>query len=68
MIPNCLFIGNVSDDPFAIDIGHFCRQNVDIADIISLKTFANTEFCPRFIRDEHDMSNIGHSLSGQTVV
>ena len=31
------------DDPFAIDIGRFCGQREDIADIISLKDFVNRE-------------------------
>ncbi|MCE5197452.1 MAG: phosphoribosyltransferase family protein [Armatimonadota bacterium] len=62
-----LIIGTESDNPFAIDIGVFCRQAVDIADILSLKTFANSEFCPRFISDESDMSNIGCKLNGLTV-
>ncbi len=63
-----LIIGNVSDDPFAIDIGHMCGQREDIADLISLKVYANTEFCPRFISDEDDLENIGRNLSGKMVV
>jgi ribose-phosphate pyrophosphokinase len=63
-----IIIGNVSDDPFAIDMGHMCGQREDIADLISLKVYANTEFCPRFISDEEDMDHIGQSLAGRTVV
>jgi ribose-phosphate pyrophosphokinase len=63
-----LVIGNVSDDPFAIDIGHLCGQVNDMSDLISLKSFANSEFCPRFISDEHDFTMIGRSLSGRTVI
>lgn len=63
-----LFVSTESDDPFAIDIGVFCRQPIDISDILSLKTFANTEFCPRFISDEKDVKNIGYKLRGMTVV
>jgi hypothetical protein len=33
-----LVIGNISDDPFAIDIGHLCGQINDMSDLISLKT------------------------------
>ncbi len=33
-----------------------------------MKTFANTEFCPRFISDEEDFSRIGRQLVGKTVV
>ncbi|MGI6295160.1 MAG: phosphoribosyltransferase family protein [Armatimonadota bacterium] len=63
-----LITGTESDNPFAIDIGVYCGQMTDIADVISLKTFANTEFCPRFISDEKDMDEIGNKLSGATVV
>lgn len=63
-----IIIGNVSDDPFAIDMGHMCGQREDIADLISLKVYANTEFCPRFISDEEDLEHIGRSLEGRTVV
>lgn len=63
-----LIVGTESDNPFAIDIGVFCGQATDIADILSLKTFANSEFCPRFISDEKDMLDIGNKLKGMTVV
>ncbi|MDB5050649.1 MAG: ribose-phosphate pyrophosphokinae [Fibrobacteres bacterium] len=63
-----IIISNVSDDPFAIDIGHMCGQPEEISDIISLKVYANTEFCPRFISDEGDMDHIGTQLKGKTVV
>ena len=35
---------------------------------MSLKSFANSEFCPRFISDEEDLAHIGAGLSGKTVV
>jgi ribose-phosphate pyrophosphokinase len=63
-----IIISNVSDDPFAIDIGHMVGQPEEISDIISLKVYANTEFCPRFISDENDVSHIGGQLNGKTVV
>lgn len=63
-----VIISNVSDDPFAIDIGHMCGQPEEISDIISLKVYANSEFCPRFISDEHDLSQIGNQLADKTVV
>lgn len=63
-----LITGTESDDPFAIDIGVFCGQVTDIADVISLKTFANSEFCPRFISDERDITDIGNKLCGAQVV
>ena len=64
-----IIVNSVSDDPFAIDVAHHFGQASEISDEISLKTFANTEFCPRFISgDEEDTSNIGHGLDGTTVV
>ena len=63
-----IIVGNTSDDPFAIDVAFTVGQSEDIADLISLKTFANTEFCPRFINDEADLSAIGTQLEGKTVV
>lgn len=63
-----LITSTESDNPFAIDIAVACGQQTDISDIISLKTFANTEFCPRFINDEGDMEEIGFKLRGKTVV
>jgi ribose-phosphate pyrophosphokinase len=63
-----LIISNVSDDPFAIDLAHMCGQVGEIADLISLKVYANTEFCPRYISDEGDLERVGRSLEGKTVV
>ena len=63
-----IIVGNYSDDPFAIDVAYALGQREDIADLISMKTFANSEFCPRFISDESDFSSIGASLDGKTVV
>jgi len=61
-------VGVVSDDPFAIDVAHYFGQTADIADLVSYKRFANTEFCPRFISDEADLDHIGNGLDGKTVV
>lgn len=63
-----IVVGNCSDDPFAIDVAFAMGQGEEIADLISMKTFANSEFCPRFISDEHDLSRIGDALAGKTVV
>ncbi len=63
-----IVVGNSSDDPFAIDVAYAMGQTEDIADLISMKTFANSEFCPRFISDEADLTRIGHKLDGKTVV
>ena len=65
---DAIIVSNVSDDPFAIDLGHMCGQTEDMADLISLKIYANTEFCPRFISDEGDLGRIGHSLEGRAVI
>ena len=63
-----IVVGNTSDDPFAIDVAYAMGQNEDIADLISLKNFANSEFCPRFLSDENDITNIGRSLTAKTVI
>ena len=49
-------------------MAHKIGQLDDIADLISLKNFANTEFCPRFISDELDFNEIGNKLEGKTIV
>lgn len=67
-LDDVIVVGNSSDDPFAIDLAFSMGQTEDIADLISLKEFANTEFCPRFISDERDFSSIGSSLDGKTVI
>jgi ribose-phosphate pyrophosphokinase len=66
--PRIIIVGNVSEDPFAIDVAHSFGQEADISDIIALKNFANGEFCPRFLSDEQDLEQIGDRLSGATVV
>jgi len=63
-----IVVGNTSDDPFAIDVAYSLGQRTDIADLISLKNFANSEFCPRFISDEEDFADIGNRLRGITLV
>ena len=67
-VADVVVVGNSSDDPFAIDVAYAVGQREDIADLISMKTFANSEFCPRFISDEQDFSQIGKGLLGKTVV
>lgn len=64
-----IIIGNVFDNYFAIDIAELLKQKTDIADLVSLKVFDNTEFCPRFtvsFRDKHALT--GKSLDGKTVI
>ena len=67
-LTDVVVVGNTSDDPFAIDVAFSMGQTEDIADLISMKTFANSEFCPRFISDELDFSHIGNGLDGKTVI
>lgn len=65
---NHIVVGNSSDDPFAIDVAYALGQLEEVADLISLKEFANSEFCPRFISDEQDFHDIGNKLKGQCVI
>ena len=67
MSQDTMIVSNWSDASFALDVAYNFGQTIDIADIISIKTFANTEFCPRFISDENDLNNIGVGLRGKRV-
>lgn len=63
--------GNVSDSPLAIDINRLLGIPIDISDRMALKSFANSEFCPRFItndEDEDNLEKIGKGLKARTVV
>ncbi len=61
-------VANVADNPIAEDIAHYLKQYEDYQDLISLKNFLNSEFCPRFISDDQDYNNIGNKLEGKTVI
>lgn len=63
-----LLTGNYSDNPFAIDMAQHLGIREDISDVVSLKTYANSEFCPRYISDPDDLQNIGTRLTGRTVI
>jgi ribose-phosphate pyrophosphokinase len=63
-----IIISNTSDNPFAIDVAYYCGQRLDVSDIVALNDFQNTEFCPRFISDELDLTNIGDHLKGREVI
>ncbi len=65
---NVVIVGSVADNPFVEDIAHHLNQHMDYSDIISLKTFHNSEFCPRFILDEDNWDNIGRKLEGKQVL
>jgi len=63
-----VIVGTESDNPFAIDVAAYCRQEIDVADVLSTKCFANSEFCPRFISSEKDFENIGFKLNDRIVI
>jgi len=63
-----LLTGNYSDSPFAMDMAQYLGIREDISDLVSLKTYANSEFCPRYISDPDDLENIGTRLKGRTVI
>ena len=62
-----MIVSNWSDASFALDTAHHVGQEPQVSDVISLKTFANTEFCPRFINDATDLEGIGSHLEGKRV-
>ena len=63
-----IVVGSVADNPFVEDIAHYLQQHEDYSDLISLKSFLNNEFCPRFIIDDQDWERIGNKLSGMTIL
>jgi len=63
-----LVVGSVSDNTFVDDIAQHLRQQEDYSDLISLKSFLNREFCPRFIVDGPETERIGHRLEGKSVL
>lgn len=60
--------GTFTDDPFAIDMAQYIGLLEDISDTVSLKTFANSEFCPRYMLDMNDVENIGKRLKDKIVL
>lgn len=62
-----IIVGNATENPFVEDVCHHLGQDVNYSDLISLKSFLNNEFCPRFIGDADDMDNIGNQLNGKQV-
>ncbi|MBN1646965.1 MAG: ribose-phosphate pyrophosphokinase [Spirochaetales bacterium] len=63
-----VIVGSISDNPFVEDIAHHLQQREDYSDLISLKSFLNREFCPRFIIEEKREDNIGYKLEGNTIL
>lgn len=68
MEDDIIIVGNLPDNPFAEDIAHYFRQEYSCSDVISLKEFLNSEFCPRFLVDEDDVDNVGNQLAGKVVI
>lgn len=65
---NLIVVGSVSDNPFVDDMVQHLHQQEDYSDLISLKSFLNSEFCPRFIVDENDWDHIGRKLKGKRIL
>ncbi|MBI9101421.1 MAG: ribose-phosphate pyrophosphokinase [Spirochaetales bacterium] len=63
-----LIVGNAAENSFVEDISHHLNQNVDSSDIISMKDFLNSEFCPRFIVGDYVKGKVGDSLAGMKVL
>ncbi len=60
--------GTFTDDSFAMDVAQFLGLRGDISDEVSLKTYANGEFCPRYISDIDSMDRVGRYLEGKVVI
>lgn len=63
-----VIVGSAAENTFVEDIAHHLNQHEDYLDMISLKTFLNSEFCPRFIIDEEITSRVGRKLEGKEVM
>ncbi|MDR2580326.1 MAG: ribose-phosphate diphosphokinase [Fibromonadaceae bacterium] len=68
MSDNIVVTGAFTDDSFAMDVAQFMGVRGDISDTISLKTYANGEFCPRYISDIEDLERVGCYLEGKVVI
>ena len=65
---NLIIVGCVADNPFVEDVIQHMNQQVEYSDLISLKSFLNSEFCPRFIVDENNYEKIGTQLEGKKIL
>jgi len=63
-----IIVGCVADNPFVEDVIQHVSQQVEYSDLISLKSFLNSEFCPRFIVDESNFDKIGNQLEGKKIL
>ena len=68
MLKSLLIVGNSAENVFVEDISHHLNQKVDYSDIISMKDFLNSEFCPRFIVGDYVSGKVGASLTGMKVL
>jgi ribose-phosphate pyrophosphokinase len=65
---NIVVTSTFTDDSFAMDVAQFLGVRGDISDEVSLKTYANSEFCPRYISDIDDLERVGRYLEGKVVI
>tara|TARA_B110000483_G_scaffold73295_1_gene91198 strand:- start:2970 stop:4139 length:1170 start_codon:yes stop_codon:yes gene_type:complete len=63
-----IVVGNTSDSSVAIDLARLMGLAIDVSDLVSLKLYSNSEFCPRFIGQNPDTETIGEVLKDTTVV
>ena len=64
-----LVVGNYADNVFVADIAHHLRQKENYQDLIALKDFHNSEFCPRFIMGDRNATElVGRRLEGHKVL
>lgn len=68
MSDGIIVTGTFTDDSFAMDVAQFLGIQGDISDEVSLKIYANSEFCPRYISDIEDLERVGHYLDGKIVI
>ena len=68
MSDSIVVTGTFTDDSFAMDVAQFLGVRGDISDEVSLKTYANSEFCPRYISDIEDLERVGRYLEGKVVI
>jgi len=68
MSDSIVVTGTFTDDSFAMDVAQYLGLRGDISDEVSLKTYANSEFCPRYISDIEDLERVGCYLEDKIVI
>jgi ribose-phosphate pyrophosphokinase len=63
-----IIVGSAAENPFVDDITQHMNQDEHYSDLISLKVFINSEFCPRFLVNEQSWENVGRKLEGKRVL